>query len=189
VSAIDRLYRRVLMMAAPVKITATNDTGPVHRAQVRGFPPETIDNMPVLQIYGLASHAMPGSDGMAIFATGDRSNGVIVATGNQQYRLRGLNAGEVALYDNAGNVVRLASGGNIAITCAGPGNVTLTCPTKVRMVTPRLEVTGDVIDHCDEQEHTAADMRSIYNTHTHGNVQNGGGHTAIPDQLQRVSEA
>ena len=188
-TAATRLYRRVMMAVMPMKITATDDSGPVHRVQVRGFPPETIDAMPVLQLYGVASHAMPGSDAMALFASGDRSNGVIVATGNQQYRLRGLNPGEVALYDNAGNIVRLASGGNIAITCPGPGNVTLTCPTKVRMVTPRLEVTGDIIDHCDDQQHTAANMREIYNTHTHGDVQNGGGHTAIPDQLQRVSES
>ena len=85
-------------MHADGKITATDDSGPIHRAQVRGFPMETIDNMPVLQIYGLASHAMPGSDAMAIFASGDRSNGVIIATGNQQYRLRALKSGEVALY-------------------------------------------------------------------------------------------
>jgi phage baseplate assembly protein V len=123
-SALDRLYRRVRMLVAPVKITATDDSGPVHRAQVRGFPPETIDHMPVLQIYGLASHALPGSDAMAIFASGDRSNGVIIATGNQKYRLRNLKAGEVALYDNAGSVVQLAAGGNIAITCTGTVTVT-----------------------------------------------------------------
>jgi phage gp45-like len=81
-SVADRLYRRVMNMVATVKITATDDTGPVHRAQVRGFPPETIDNMPVLQIYGLASHAMPGSDATALFTSGDRSNGTIIATGN-----------------------------------------------------------------------------------------------------------
>lgn len=119
-TAANRLYRRVMMAVAPaLKVTATDDSGPIHRAQVRGFPNETIDNMPVLQIYGLASHAPPGSDATAIFASGDRSNGVIVATGNQQFRLRNLNPGEVALHDNAGTVVRLASGGNVEITCTG----------------------------------------------------------------------
>lgn len=185
-TAASRLYRRVMMAVMPMKITATDDSGPVHRAQVRGFPNETIDAMPVLQIYGLASHAPPGSDAMAIFASGDRSNGVIVATGNQQYRLRNQKPGEVTLHDNGGNVVKLANNGMIEITC--PGTVTVTCPGKLRMVTPRLEVTGDVIDHCDDQAHTAADMRTIYNTHTHGDVQNGSGHTAIPDQPQRVRE-
>ena len=162
-SATNRLYRRVMMAVMPMKITATDDSGPVHRAQVRGFPMETIDNMPVLQIYGLASHAMPGSDAMAIFASGDRSNGVIIATGNQQYRLRSLKSGEVALYDNAGNVVKLAAGGNIEITC----------PTKVRVVTPRLEVTGDIVAGCDSTH------VSVLN-HRHKDTQPGGGLSGVP---------
>jgi phage gp45-like len=152
-----------MMAVMPMKISATDDTGPIHRAQVKGFGPETIDAMPVLQIYGLASHAMPGSDAMAIFAEGDRSKGVIIATGNQQYRLRSLKAGEVALYDNAGNIVKLAAGGNIEITC----------PTKVRVVTPRLEVTGDVVAACDGV------AISLLN-HRHRDVQPGGGNSGIP---------
>lgn len=151
------------MAVMPMKIVATDDSGPIHRAQVRGFAPETIDAMPVLQIYGLASHAMPGSDAMAIFASGDRSNGVIIATGNQQYRLRALKSGEVALYDNAGNVVKLAAGGNIEITC----------PTKVRVVTPRLEVTGDIVAGCDSTH------VSVLN-HRHKDTQPGGGLSGVP---------
>jgi phage gp45-like len=133
-TAANRLYRRVMMTIMPMKVTATDDTGPVHRAQVRGFPNETIDNMPVLQIYGLASHAMAGSDGMAIFASGDRSNGVIIATGNQKYRLRNLASGEVALYTDEGDFVKLSRGKIIAIKCG----------TKVHLDCPLVEMTGDL---------------------------------------------
>jgi phage gp45-like len=162
-STADRLHRRILMAIGKLTITATDDSGPVHRAQARGFPMETIDAMPVLQIYGLASHAMPGSDAMAIFAEGDRSKGVIIATGNQQYRLRSLKAGEVALYDNAGNIVKLAAGGNVEITS----------PTKVRIVTPRLEVTGDIVAGCDSTH------VSVLN-HRHKDTQPGGGLSGVP---------
>jgi phage gp45-like len=133
-SVADRLYRRVMNMVATVKITATDDTGPVHRAQVRGFPPETIDNMPVLQIYGLASHAMPGSDATALFTSGDRSNGTIIATGNQQYRLRNLKAGEVALYTDEGDKIVFSRGKIVAITCG----------TKVTIDCPLVEMSGDL---------------------------------------------
>jgi phage gp45-like len=122
------------MAVMPMKITATDDTGPVHRVQVRGFPNETIDAMPVLQIYGLASHAMAGTDVMAMFASGDRSNGVIVATGNQQYRLRNLAAGEVALYTDEGDKVVLSRGRIVAVTCG----------TKVHIDCPLVEMTGDL---------------------------------------------
>jgi phage gp45-like len=169
-SVADRLYRRVMMMLAPVKITATDDTGPVHRVQVRAMAPEQIDNVAVLQLYGLSSHAMVGSDAMALFVSGDRSNAVIVATGNQAARMRNLKSGEVALYTDEGDFVKLSRGRIIEVNCG----------TKVRLVTPRLEVTGDIIDHCDEQPHTVKDMRDIYNVHTHGDVQNGGGTTSPP---------
>jgi phage baseplate assembly protein V len=174
---VDRVYRRVQMLFAPVKILATDDSGPVHRVQVRATGPETIDNVPVLQIYGLASHAPVGSDAACLFVAGDRSNSVIVATGKQADRLRDLKSGEVALYTAAGTFIKL-SGNDVYMNVAG----------KVRIDTPRLEVTGDIIDHCDSQPHTDADMRQIYNTHTHGGVTFGTSHTAIPDQLQRVVE-
>jgi phage gp45-like len=133
-TAASRLYRRVMMSVMPMKITATDDSGPVHRAQARGFAPETIDDLPVLQIYGLASHAPPGSDATALFASGDRSNGVIVATGNQQARLRNLQPGEVALHDNSGapSVVKLARGGAIEVNAA----------QTVTMTTPLVHVQG-----------------------------------------------
>jgi phage gp45-like len=132
-----------------MKITATDDSGPVHRAQVRGFPNEVIDAMPVLQIYGLASHAIPGSDAIASFASGDRSNGVIVATGNQQHRLRNLNPGEVALYDNSDSqsVLKLANGGNVSVTASGKHTTTVpkvevNASDNVLVTTPLVHVEG-----------------------------------------------
>ena len=178
-SAVDRLYRRVLMHTAAVTISSTDDSGPVHKVQgkVRGTP-ETIDNLQTLNLFGFASHAPVGSDALVIFGNGDRSNGAIVATANQKARPRGQKPGEVTIHTDDGTTIVLQKGGTIVINAA----------TKVRIVTPRLEVTGDVIDHCDQQPHTNADMRSIYNSHTHGGVQSGGGHTAVPDQLQRLAD-
>jgi phage gp45-like len=142
-TAASRLYRRVMMAVMPMKITATDDSGPIHRAQVKGFPNETIDAMPVLQIYGLASHAMPGSDAMAIFASGDRSNGVIIATGNQKYRLRSLKSGEVALYDDGGNIVKLANNGMIEITC--PHTLTINADKVIIKAKTSITLTSPIV--------------------------------------------
>lgn len=185
-SPVDRLYRRVMMLIAPVKITATDDTGPVHRAQIRGFPPETIDAMPVLQIYGLASHAMPGSDAMAIFSSGDRSNGVIVATGNQQHRLRNLKPGEVALYDNSGSqsVLKLANGGNVETSASGKH--TTTVPTvevnasnTVTITTPMAHVEGRMTMAHDPASPPEVATKSYVDAKW-GSGGGGGGGTAGP---------
>jgi phage gp45-like len=134
VSAADRLYRRVMMMLAPVKITATDDTGPVHRVQVRAMAPEQIDNVAVLQLYGIVSHAPVGSDAMALFVSGDRSNAVIVATGHQASRPRDTQQGEFMIYTDEGDSVLLSRGKIIAIKCG----------TRVHIDCPLVEISGDL---------------------------------------------
>ncbi len=133
----DRLYRRVMMMVGTMKITATDDGGPVHKVQVKGFPPEQIDNMPVLQIHGIASHAPPGSDAMAIFTSGDRSNGVIVATGSQQHRPRGAPVGGTIIYDTAGTTIALDAAGTITITCK---TLNINASTAINLTSPHVTV-------------------------------------------------
>lgn len=188
---IERLQRKVAMTIAPVMITATDDSGPVHRAQVRiNGTPERIDNAAVSQLYGFASHAMPGTDATAIFVGGDRSNVVIVSTGNQKARLRDLAVGEVALYTDEGDYVKLRRGRIVEVLAQEQCVITtktalIKAADKVRVEAPRLECTGDVIDHCDLQQHTAADMREIYNRHRHGGVQSGPSTTDIPTEPQR----
>lgn len=194
-SVSDRLYRRILMSSASITIAATDDSGPVHKVQgkVRGTP-ETIDNLQVVQLYGIASHAPVGSDAFVSFGNGDRSNGVVHATANQAARPRNQKPGEVSIFTDEGDVIALRRNHNIVIattgtvTVSGATLVVIQASEKVRMETPRLEVTGDVIDHCDEQGHTAANMREIYNVHTHGGVQSGGGTTSVPNQPQRQNE-
>jgi phage gp45-like len=171
----SQFNRRHLMASGHAIITATNDEGGVHKAQVRPTQRELIDDVPVVQIYGFSGHAPVGSEAQMVCVTGDRSKSVVVGTNNPDARLRNLKPGEVGIYDDQGTTIILKQDKTIEIVAA----------TKVRIVTPRLEVTGDIIDHCDDQQHTAQNMRQIYNTHTHGDVQNGGGHTAIPDQPQR----
>lgn len=187
---LERLQRKVAMTIAPVIITATDDSGPVHRAQVRvNGTPERIDNVAVSQLYGFASHAMAGTDATAIFVGGDRSNVVIVSTGNQKARKRGLATGEVALYTDEGDYVLLRRGKIVEVVAQEQCTITTRTATikasdKVRVEAPRLECTGDIIDNCDTRTHTAADDRAIYNTHTHPGIEPGGGNTGTPNQLQ-----
>lgn len=134
-SVTDRLYRRILMHTASLTISSTNDTGPVHLVQgkIRGTP-ETIDNLQTLNLFGFASHAPVGSDALAMFGNGDRSNGVIVSTANQQARPRNQKPGETTIHTSDGTTIVLHVGGTIDITTA----------TKVTINCPLVEITGDL---------------------------------------------
>lgn len=116
-SVTDRLYRRILMSSASITISATDDTGPVHKVQgkVRGTP-ETIDNLQVVQLYGIASHAPVGSDAFVSFGNGDRSNGVVHATANQKARPRNQKPGEVTIFSDEGDTISLQRDNTVAVT-------------------------------------------------------------------------
>lgn len=174
----SQFNRRHLMNNGQGVICSTNDEGGIHKAQVRVSKSELVDDVPVVQIYGFSGHAPVGSEAHYICAKGDRSSTVVVATNNPDARLRKLEPGEVGIYDDQGTTIILKRDKSIEIHAA----------TKVRIVTPRLEVTGDIIDHCDEQANTQRRMREIYNEHTHGGIQPGSGHTQHPDQPQAVEE-
>lgn len=120
-------------MVAPLRITATDDTGSVHTAQVRVTTTnEPIDAVPVAQLFGLSGHAPAGSDAVAVFVRGNRSSPIIIATNHQQLRPRNLNPGEVCLYNAEDSTIVLAeghtikiSGNTITIGGAGGGKTTM----------------------------------------------------------------
>lgn len=142
-----RLHRRILMGNARVVVLATDDTGGVHKAQVHATAREVIDDVPVLQQYGLASHAPVGSEGHMICVRGDRSSAVVVATNKADTRPRNQKPGEVTLYTDEGDAITLKHGHVIAITTTG--TVTVSAPT-VNLQGPAgghvtVNVAGDII--------------------------------------------
>ncbi|HLN23877.1 MAG TPA: phage baseplate assembly protein [Patescibacteria group bacterium] len=180
--ALDRLFRRVMMMVCPCRLTTATDTGPAQMWQIDLGDGEIRDNIPRLGEWGLSSLPPAGSDGLAIYIGGDRSNGAVIATGNQGARMRGLKYGEVAIHDDQGQSVYITRSG---IVINGGGKpVTITNTPKVRAETPRLEVTGDIIENCDTQTNTVAQMRALYDAHTHGGILPGGGSTTTPSNHQ-----
>lgn len=162
--AIDRLYRSLIFAFGRGRIKVVDDSGPVQRAQVQLGPLEIIDNMPVPHDFGFTSNPPADSDAFAACMGGNRKNGLIIAIGSQQYRLKNLKSGEMAIYDSLGQSVYLSKTG-IVINCANlpmtiNGNVTLN---------GTMTASGDVI----------ASGKSL-KSHVHGGVSPGGSNTGAP---------
>ncbi|HBD37517.1 MAG TPA: baseplate assembly protein, partial [Cupriavidus sp.] len=154
----------------------------VQMMQVKLNALETRDNTPRVGEFGHASNPPVGSDAIVVFLGGDRSNGVVLGTVHQPSRPTGLAPGESMLYSQDGKRVYLtASGGivveakNQAVTVNNATTVTINASAKVRMVTPRFECTGDIVDNCDTTGRSMAADRVIYDSHEHDihNVQPG----------------
>ncbi|TCK39642.1 phage baseplate assembly protein V [Paraburkholderia sp. BL8N3] len=179
----NRLARLISTAIGRARITVTNDSGNVQFVQVQVNDLETIDNLPRLAEFGFASVAPNGSDVVMVSLGGGRNNAVVIATGHQASRPKGLKPGEQMIYSQDGKSVYLTASGGIIIDAKGQdvtvnnaGTATINAETKVVVNAPVLECTGDIIDNTGTNARTMAQMRSIFNSHTHDvtNVQGGG---------------
>ena len=105
----DLLTRlRLLVMRGRVQIV--DDAGPAQLVQVQVLKGWTQDKVPRLGEYGLHSCPPVGADVVMLYLGGNPSDGVVIATGHQQYRLH-LQPGEVAISDDKGQKVHLSATG------------------------------------------------------------------------------
>lgn len=159
------LLRRVSMMLARGTVALTNAGTKLQGLQMRLLAGEVKEGMEHFEAYGFTSNPLPGAEGIAAFFDGDRSHGVVLCVADRRYRLRGLESGEVAIYTDEGDKIVLKRGNIIEFTAA----------TKVVMVTPLVEISGDV--------HVTGDVLAgtiSLKTHVHSGVQGGPSNTGGP---------
>ncbi len=158
-TAIARLWQRMQSMFAMGRITASSDDGPTQRHQVALGPDDTRDGLRLLSGYGFTAVPQPGAEALVVFLGGNRTDGIIIATGDRRYRLRSLAPGEVAMHTDEGDSIVMKRGGTIEVNAS----------TKVQVNSPLVETTGDVI----------ADGISLRN-HVHTGVSPGSGTSGPP---------
>lgn len=188
--AIERMYRRILLVIGRGRIKTGKDDGSVQMQQVSLGQAETFDDVPRLCEYGFNSMPPAESDAVMVFVGGNRLDGVIIATGHQMYRMRSLKPGEVALSDDRGQSIYLSqagiviNGGGLPIKLMNSPEVTLDAPTV--HLTGNLNIDGDVmvqqnitaqVDIMDHGNKSMRAMRDVFNGHDHTvtKVQPGGG--------------
>ncbi|CNI67439.1 phage baseplate assembly protein domain-containing protein [Yersinia pekkanenii] len=174
------LYRQIKMMLGIGRITGSNDDGSVQTVQYQ-TPLEVRSDTPRLAEFGFSSGLPTGTDVVIGFVGGDRSSAVIIGSNNQSYRHTGLNSGETVIYSQWGQYVKLTESGIIIeangqpVTVNNASEVTVNASVKVRLNTPLLEVSGDIVDNAGSNSTTLKTLREAYNGHNHQlkNVQGG----------------
>lgn len=180
--SIERLFMRLRGLFGRGRVTYVDDSGPIQKMQVRMHGLSVPDNRFRMADFGFTSNPPLGSDVYALHIAGDIGAGAVVATNHQQSRPKGLSAGESMLYSQDGKHVYMTASGGIVVEAKGQAVtvndatiVTINALSKVRMVTPRFECTGDIVDNCDTSGRSMAADRIIYDGHNHDihNVQTG----------------
>lgn len=173
---VEPMQRRVMLMVGRCVLNAVYDGNPVQLVQASLLADETRDKVERMSEYGFTSVPHPGAQGVAVFVGGERGHGIVIATGDHRYRLKGLEAGEVAIYTDEGDSVVLKRGKLIEVTT---DTFVVKAATKVQFETPLVEATakieagGDILDNSAANPRTMKGMRDQYNIHTHNDPQGG----------------
>ncbi|VVP61980.1 hypothetical protein PS870_06493 [Pseudomonas fluorescens] len=146
---LQRMMRRIQLMANWGRVTFSDDSQTAQLLQVKLNDTETRDGTPRIAEFGFTSRPPDGSDVLVVFLGGDRSKGVVVATGHQASRPINLLAGESMLYDLQGKSIHLTASDGIVVkaqeaplTVNNATTVAVNASEKTQFNTPLLKVSG-----------------------------------------------
>lgn len=124
------LQTRVANMVARAVVQRVDDGVKLQLLQLGVLEGETREGCERFQQYGFTSVPRPGAEAVVLFVGGRRDHALVVAVDDRRYRKKGLQPGEVALYNDAGAYVLLKADGSVEVKS----------PTKVIVDTPELEL-------------------------------------------------
>ncbi|WP_417536091.1 phage baseplate assembly protein V [Methylophaga sp.] len=106
-SPLDRVLLKVRQMVSRGVVLLVNDAANMQEMQLKIMADDTMDGVERFQNYGFTSKPHAGSEAIALTVNGDKSHTVVIAVDDRRYRLKGLENGEVALYDDQGQKIVL----------------------------------------------------------------------------------
>lgn len=115
--ALQPMALRQRNMIARAQVLLVDDSQQLQSLQVA--VPETVPDGEHYQPYGVSSVPLAGAEGVALFPSGDRGHPLIVVASDRRYRPTGGQPGEVTLYTDEGDTIRLARGHAIVFATSG----------------------------------------------------------------------
>lgn len=162
-------------------IHLVQDEGGRQFCQVTVLSGEVKNRVERIQSFGFSSVPPSGTAAIIAFMGADRGKPVIIGDNDPAARFNGQAPGESAQYDAFDQHIVMRQDGSIEIQTGG--NLIIKSAEKIRMETALLEVTGEIIDRAQSGGQSMADMRAVFNTHTHNeNDAHNHGPTASPNQ-------
>ncbi|OOF46948.1 baseplate assembly protein [Rodentibacter trehalosifermentans] len=89
----------------------------IQKVQVSGLADETLQDVELMQHFGFTSVPPANTQAVILPMGGQTSHGIVIATENGAFRVKSLQGGEVAVYDESGSSIILKKGRLIEIDC------------------------------------------------------------------------
>lgn len=126
------LENRIRGMIGRAVLALVNDAAQAQEVQLDLLADESQDGVERLQNYGFTSVPHPGAEAVVACVGGLRSHMIALVVEDRRFRLKNLAAGEVALFDDLGNVVKL-----------GRDRIEITAVSEVRVTAPIAKIVSD----------------------------------------------
>lgn len=124
------------------RLSATQTGNTLATTQVQGLAGETLQEVEQMQQFGFTSHAPAGSEVIVLPLGGDTTHGIVIASEHGSFRLKNLQGGEVAVYDQSGSSIVLKQGRLIEMDC---DNLVIRASQKVAIDSPMVEASAQVL--------------------------------------------
>ena len=108
----------------------------IQKVQVSGLADETLQDVELMQQFGLTSVPPAGTQVVVLPMGGETTHSIVIATENGSFRVKNLKSGETAVYDESGSTIILKQGRLIEIDC---DILKITATTKVEISSPIVE--------------------------------------------------
>ena len=126
---------RVRLMVGRAIVRLVDDATKAQSVQIEMLEGETQDAVERYQDYGFTSVPHPGAEAVAVAVGGLRSHMVVIKVEDRRYRLTGLQAGEVAMFDDLGQMVKL-----------GRDRIEIVSDNEVKVIAPKVIVESDDVN-------------------------------------------
>ncbi|MGF7454249.1 phage baseplate assembly protein V [Pasteurella bettyae] len=108
----------------------------IQKVQASGLADETLQDVELMQQFGFTSVPPANTQAVILPIGGQTTHGIVIATENGSFRLKNLQGGEVAVYDESGSSIVLKKGRLIEIDC---DVLKINAATKVDISSPLVE--------------------------------------------------
>jgi phage baseplate assembly protein V len=150
------LKNRIMLMISRGVLESSDDSTGVQTIQASLLKGEVNENIARMQNYGFTSRPISGAEALVLFPSGNREHGIAVVVDDRTYRLKGLAEGEVALYDDQGQIVHIKR-----------DRILIQTSKKIVLDGPNIELGSTALEKVLKGE----TFQSFFNSHTHtGNL-------------------
>lgn len=183
----NKLLEKIYGLLARASLSAKDGSRPMRVIQATLLDEDVRENVEHFEPYGFTSEPHIGSEPLIASLGGYRDHSIAFVIADRRYRLKNLQSGEVAIFDDLGRKVYLKRDQVLVEAADAPvmihttssltadvGSVaTIKARSKIVLDTPTVECTGNVIATGDITDKNGSggismdSMRSTYNSHTH----------------------